>query len=669
MILAMSSKKIGDCQKKCVPSPSASCWANEPSAYALAAAGASYQSLSCSYETAHNGDLCDIHETSVDESSAIELRHCDVCMDNNGTVSVASTLESNANSFQSAVGFQNEAVEQHLNGTGFQLNSVDSVLIAHSGQNSNDIEEVEHAQKGINGINSQNYSTLCNCNDYSRLLVNSVSTHTEFLQSPVSDSVGAVGGYVNGFISATEHRSSELSDNSAAAEVTQGICSTNATVAGCFVLCDRVINNHDKSRDSFDFPEQYKLAKHESVTCGAEAAGFTNLCDSSGAAESDFCLDDYIDADMHLSPVAGSLSPSLSSSSLSDDGDMAVTQQNCDRRLKTVCHSLVKSSNCLPSSAAGSHNSLGEQPHSDRLTNNGVSSPNGSSADNSHASRERANVAQLLQSSGHPSSSSFDSLPASLPSPCGNFNDSGEVSSDLHDQFFFGDMQLTHDSQAADCLLNYEKTVDSSSCVQQHKMNESYWLSMSGNSDLDSPDSEHKECSNLTTHNGLESTNRFPSEVVSHMLPTDVCHGAAGGVLLESLNSSLQGQSSIDSEAMANETSVFSDYFKCMDSASSNISNNGIMQPCKTCLKHHVPSGMTVLPQNSVSDGTMFESVMSNGAELRDRNSNNFGDSYQGPASARHLALRLSTSLTLLVFVNSCICVIIALSQLINKHS
>lgn len=649
----MSSKKAGDCQKKNVPLLSGSCRTNEPSACALAAAGASHHPVSCTYDTAHNGDLCDVHETSVDESSAIELLHCSVCMDNNGVVSMASSLESNANSFQSVVGIQDTVVEQHLNCLGFKLNSVDTASVAHSEQNLNGAEPVEHSSKVVNGMNGQNRSDVHNCGgDCNRLLVNSESTHSEFLQAHESDLVGAVGGYVNGFLSAKEHRDSELNDISAAAEVTQGTCSNNAAVAGCFTLCDRVINNDDESRDRYDFSEQYKMAKLDSVTCGAEAAGFTNLCDSSGAAESDFCLDDYIDADMHLSPVAGSLSLSSSSSSLSDVAGVAATEQDCDRQLKTVCNDLARNSSCLPLSDAGCLNGLAKQSHSDRLTSNGELSPNGSLADVSLASRGRANVAQMLQSSGHPSSSSFDSLPASLPSPCGNFTDSGEASSLLHEDFLFGDVPLPQDSHMADCLLNSEKTVDSNSCVLQHKMNESYWLSMSGNSDLDSPDSEHKACSNVTTHCRLESTSHLCDEVALSMLPYDACDGAAGGLLLGSVNGSSQEHFSIDKEAVMNNMSVSSEYFKCLDSANIHISNNGISKLCKTCLKHHKSTETIALPHNSLSDGTFFDLVVSNGDELPDRNSNNFGDSYEEPASARHLALRLSTSLTLLVLVS-----------------
>jgi hypothetical protein len=649
----MASKKSGDGKDNSVPLLEASCRENEPSSYAVTA-GANYRLLSCRHETVRNGD---VHQLSVDEPSSTELlHHYSLFMDNAGIVSLAFPLQSNANNHQPVLDIQDSVTDQQSTGSGFPLNGIDAVSMVHSEHDSLDIEHVEHAVKAVNGKDRHHHSGLCNHGDNEVQLETCATPRSNSLESPVFEFVGAVGGYVNGYSTTREYVSSELS------EPTQDTYSTNTAEAYHFAVCDRVSNNESNLRDTLDSSELYKVANHnfhrsvphsalESVTCGAEASGFTNLGASCGDAASDFCLDDYIDADMHLSPVAGSLS--MSSSSLSDDEDLAVTEQDCNRELKTYCNTVMKDNNCLHSSVEDCQNVFPEQLNLGRLTNNSVLSPNGSSVDFSHTSRERVYVAQMLQSSGHPSSSSFDSLPASLPSPCGNFTDNGEASSVLHEQFCFADTQLVSGLHVGDCLFNSEKTVENNGCMQHQKMVESHWLSMSGNSELDSFGLECKACSNVTNYRRPESSSHLFDEVESNV-PMDSSHNATGGFLRADLNDSLAEHSLMDEQALMNESSMSSDYIRCMGGASSNISNNGIMQPCKKCWKCHTSSGTAISSHSSVSCGTTTDSIALNGDHLHDRNLNHFCD-FNGGCATGQLAVRLSTSLTLLVHVVLCL--------------
>jgi len=480
---------------------------------------------------------------------------------------------------------------------------------------------------------------------------------TSYPESANSVSEEAVGGYVNGCVVNTKGAKSEQSADRKTGKpfaATQTCDVGNACGGFSLVLSYDAKSKHNSHRRhpcSTNDPVDDGIFDYL-VCSGSGASNFTSCRPATSNNDLDVCLDDYIDADMHLSSVAGSLSRS-SSSSLSDDSDILV---NKPYKYDKVHHNSLKSISSSITAGQNCHSGGLSKEHADDC----IVSSSCSAFEDLHVGRKSGNVVYVMQSSGHPSTSSFDSLPASLPSPCGNFNDSGAVPLASTEQFSFADVPSNSFLNASDCSLHFQQTAESSSCVTSNFQNESYWLSMSGNSDLDSPGSDCKTCLDVMHRNRTEPWTKHMDEPDSFQNCCIRSSMKDNRPMSTRVNGHFATHSaSLDDVIMTDCTHAVykgknSTNGECMNGS---ICNAGLNQICKKCFQDHTSSESGRVPFCSISHMTEFESISSDVARAQlDRNFNRCYNKSGDASSSGHTAMRLSTSLTLLVSELSFFC-------------
>ena len=357
--------------------------------------------------------------------------------------------------------------------------------------------------------------------------------------------------------------------------------------------------------------------------------------------ESDVCLEDYIDTDMHLSPAAGSLS--ASSSSLSDDDvlNLESTQRGDDFRGRLS----AKESSCLQSSVCCSQNATSSASCVSQCDSSDIHSQHNAlnAFDETNCGRLEPNSDGFVQSSGRPSTSSFDSLPASLPSPQGAFCDDDVLL--LQNQQDFHDVTLPHSASHSSGDLGSQNLYSIRSGLQPcHQLGANCCsLPDCGKSTVDVCSSEDANKNNSSVlSNGVSHLNRTHTGNPTKLLHTN---GRS-----DSADISSQVQTNSEYVDVRRWTS-FDEILTCKggdeDHRSGEPSIEGLnitaQKSFETCTKCISSSGLHTSLKFSDSNGTA--SLI--GGTL-DRNSNHcHGVSSNGRLSPQHLAMRLSNSLTL----------------------